>query len=153
MGSEMCIRDRVRPTQTAHQIKILGMNDTCLTPSYVPDMKWSPQNLQNSVASVARSSLLILANQAVRRSKLPFWASISRQLRESDNILCPSLCSNDLSSQTPHKSSTLRGNFKITFKSVLGHMRFVLMFVLQFARSRDVTSLLKWEWKFGVACH
>ena len=80
----------------------------------------------------------------VRRSKLAFWASISTRLREYDNILCPSLCWNDLSSQAPHKSSLLRENFKITFKSVLGHIRFVLMLVLHFAKSRDVTSLLKW---------
>ena len=80
----------------------------------------------------------------VRRSKLAFWASISTRLREYDNILCPSLCSNDLSSQAPHKSSLLRENFKITFKSVLGHIRFVLMLVPHSAKSRDVTSLLKW---------
>ena len=51
-----------------------------------------------------------------------------------------------LSNQAPHKSSPLRENFKITFNSVLGHThtRFVLMLVLQFAKSRDVTSLLKW---------
>ena len=40
-------------------------------------------------------------------SKLAFWASTSTstRLREYDNILCPSLCWNDLSSQAPHKSS------------------------------------------------
>ena len=85
-----------------------------------------------------------------QRSKLAFWASISTRLRKYDhNILCPSLCLSDLSSQTPHKSSTLRENFKVTFKFVLGHMRLVLMLVLQFGKSPDVTSLLKWEWKFG----
>ena len=72
------------------------------------------------------------------------WASISTRLREYDNILCPSLCWNDLSSQAPHKSPLLRENFKITFKLVLGHIRFVLMLVLHSAKSRDVTSLLKW---------
>ena len=56
-------------------------------------------------ALAARSSLLIRASQVVRRSKLAFQASISTRLREYDNILCPSLCSNDLSSQAPHKSS------------------------------------------------
>ena len=75
--------------------------------------------------------------------KAGFWASISTRLREYDNILCPSFCWNDLSSQAPHKSSPLRENFKITFKSVLGHVRFVLMLVLQLAKSCDVTSLLK----------
>ena len=75
---------------------------------------------------------------------LLFGLRISTRSREYDNILCPSLCWNDLSSQAPHKSSLLRENFKITFKSVLGHIRFVLMLVLHFAKSRDVTSLLKW---------
>ena len=98
----------------------------------------------NAVASAATSSLLRRASQVVRSSKLAFWASISARLREYDNILCPSLCWNDLSSQAPHKSSLLRENFKITFKSVLGHIQFVLMLVLHFAKSRDVTSLLKW---------
>ena len=74
---------------------------------------------------------------------LAFWASISTLLREYDNILCPSLGWNDLSSQAPQKSS-LSENFKITFNLVLGHIRFVLMLVLHFAKSRDVTSLLKW---------
>ena len=79
----------------------------------------------------------------VRRSKLTFWGSISTRLREYNSILCSSLCSNDLSSQTPHKSSPLRENFNITFKSTFGHKRFVLMIVPRFAKSRDVTSLLK----------
>ena len=35
-------------------------------------------------------------------------------------------------------------NVEISFKSVLGHIRFVLTLVLHFAKSRDVTSLLKW---------
>ena len=74
-----------------------------------------------------------------RSLKLAFWASISSRLREYDNILCPSLCWNDFSSQAQHKSSLLRENLKITFKSVLGHIRFVLMLVLHFAKSRDVT--------------
>ena len=57
----------------------------------------------------------------VRRSKLAFWASISTRLLEYDNILCPSLNSNDLSRQALHKSSPLREDFKVTFKSVLRH--------------------------------
>ena len=120
------------------------ITEHCLTPSYIPDIKWSPQTLLNAVASAARSSLLRRVSQVARRSKLAFWASISTRLREYDNILCPSLCWNDFSSQAPHKSSLLRENFKITFKSVLGHIRFVLMLVLHVAKSRDVTSLLKW---------
>ena len=64
--------------------------------------------------------------------------------REYDNIHCPSLCWNDLSSRAPHKSSPFSENFKITFNLVLGHIRSVLMLVLHFAKSRDVTSLLKW---------
>ena len=62
------------------------------------------------------------------------------------NILCPSLCWNDLSGQAPHKSSPLSENFKITFDFGFGfgHIRFVLMLVLHFAKSRDVTSLVKW---------
>ena len=43
-----------------------------------------------------------------------------------------------------NRGSTVRKNFKITFKSVLRHIRFVLMLVLHFTKSRDVTSLLKW---------
>ena len=65
-------------------------------------------------------------------------------------MLCPSLCWNDLSCQAPHKSSLLRENFKITFRSVLGHIRFVLMLVLHSAKSRDVTSLLKWIYKLVI---
>ena len=53
----------------------------CLTPSYIPDIKWSQQN---SVASAARSSLLIQASQVARSSTL----------KDCDNILCPSLCWN-----------------------------------------------------------
>ena len=52
-----------------------------------------------------------------------------------------------MSSQALHKSSLLRENFKITFKSVLGHIQFVLMLVLHFAESCDVASLLKWLYK------
>ena len=138
--------------KVAHEAQQKSNNISCKmchTSSYVPDIKWSPQSLQNSVASVARSSLRIRASQAVQRSKLAFWASISTRLRKYDNILCPSLRSSDLSSRTPHKNSPLRENFKVTFKSVLGHIRLVLMLVLQVGKSPDVTSLLKWEWKFG----
>ena len=39
-------------------------------------------------------------------------------------------------------------NFKITFNFILGHIRFVLMLVLHFAKSRDVTSLLKWVYRW-----
>ena len=74
---------------------------------------------------------------------LLFWASISTRLREYDNILCSSLCSNDLSDQAPHKSSSLCEIFNMIFNSVLGHIQFVLMLDPQFAKSRDVTSLLK----------
>ena len=58
---------------------------------------------------------------------------------------------NDLSSQAPHKSSPLSKNFKITFNLVLGHIRFVLILVLHFAKSRDVTSLLKWVYSSAFA--
>ena len=88
----------------------------------------------------------------VGHSKLAFWASISTLLREYDNIFCPPLCWNDLRSEAPHKSLPLNENFKITFNFVLEHIRFVLMLVLHFAKSRDETSLLKWVyWASYVA--
>ena len=46
--------------------------------------------------------------------------------------------------QQPSTAQPLRENFKITFKSVLAHIRFVLMLVHHFAKPHDVTSLLKW---------
>ena len=94
----------------------------CLTPSYVPDTKWSPQT---HLQDLPFYLVLIRASQVVRHSRLAFWASISTLLREYDNILCPSLCWNDLSSQAPHKSSPLSKNFEITLHLVLGHIRFV----------------------------
>ena len=102
----------------------------------------------SSVSCKIFPSKLRQASQVARRSKLAFWASISTLLREYDNILCSSLCWNDLRSQAPHKSSPLSENFKITFNFILGHIRFVLMLVLHFVKSRDVTSLLKWVYRW-----
>ena len=39
---------------------------------------------------------------------------------------------------------TISDNFKMTFKSVLKHILFALILVLQFAKSCNVTTLLKW---------
>ena len=66
---------------------------------------------------------------------LAFWASISTLLREYDNILCPSLGWNDLSSQAPQKSSSLSENFKITFnRAPVAHL------VVHRAVTREVVS-------------
>ena len=122
---------------------------TLQTVPYTRLRTWYKMVTANSVKFSSVSSnicpLLIRASQVARRSTLKacFLGFDLDTIAEYDNILCPSLCSNDLSSQAPHKSSPLRENLKISFKSVLGLIRFVLMLVLQFAKSRDVTSLLK----------
>ena len=42
----------------------------CLTPSYLPDIKWSPQTLLNAVAWAVTSPLLRRASEVARRSTL-----------------------------------------------------------------------------------
>ena len=116
----------------------------CLTPSYLPDIKWSPQTLLNAVASAATSSLLRRASQVARRSKLKacflgFHLDTIAGIRQyplSFSVL--ERFEQPSTAQRFTITRKLQDYLQIGPRTHI--IRFVLMLVLHFAKSRDVTS-------------
>ena len=129
---------------------------------YKPDMKWSPQTLWNGLGSAPRSSLRILESHVARRSMLKalflaFDLVIIAGLRKK--LLSFSLLERFEQPNTAQKFTISRKKPRINSLQFKKCGTCLQLLVYQFARSRVVTSYLKWVnsylhrlWRSFIRC-